>query len=343
MRKLFFCALLFMSSSALYAQKALFDSVFTLVKEKSIFAANVNWDTITPKVYAQFNAAPADSISSIFPAFALLMQEMKDVHSGMSYKGKGYGNPDTYALVRSKVTKEMKEAYQKGYGDLHTAILDGGYGYIAVPEALIQHTEDMQQVFKEITLLAQRLSDSLYKLQNMHPKGIIIDLRLNTGGSTPAIIGGLASLFQDGMCFSFVKGDKSRENIVFKKGNLFYDTTQITRMNLGKVPKGKVKVAVLISGFTTSAGEHTAIALKSLPNTRFFGSPTRGQITGNETIFLRKDLVISLSTAWAEDGIGRRYMTDVVPDETIGEGADFEQLNNDKSVQAAIKWLAAKK
>ncbi len=343
MRKLLSFALLLMISTVAHAQKVLFDSLFTLVKEKSIFTHTVNWDTITPKVYARFNAAPADSIESIFPAFALLMQEMKDVHSGMSYKGKGYGNPDTYALVKSKVTKEMKEAYKKGYGDLHTAILDGGYGYIAVPEAIIQQTEDMQQAFKDITVLAQRLSDSLCKLQNQRLKGIVIDLRLNTGGSTPAIIGGLASLFQDGTCFSFAKGDKSKEEIRFEKGNLFYDTTQITRMNLGKVPKGKVKIAVLISGFTTSAGEHTAIALKSLPNTRFFGSPTRGQITGNETIFLRKDLVISLSTAWAEDGLGRKYMTEVTPDEVIGEGADFEQLNNDKSVQAAIRWFGTKK
>ncbi|MBV8256048.1 MAG: S41 family peptidase [Chitinophaga sp.] len=343
MRKLLSCALLLMCTTALHAQKTLFDSVFTMVKERSIFSQSANWDSIAPKVYQRYHATASDSVEAIFPAFGLLLKELKDMHSGMSYKGQGYGNPDAYAFVRSKISKEMKDAYKKGYGELRTTVLDGRYGYITIPETSITPSEDMQAAFRDITVFAQHLSDSLWMLQSKPLKGIIIDLRLNGGGSTPAMIGGIASLFADGVCFTFSKLGNIKEEMIFKNGNLFYDTMQITRLNEYSVSPRKVKVAVLISGFTASAGEHTAIALKAIKNTRFFGSPTRGQITGNETIFLRKDLTLSLSSAWAEDGVGKRYMVDVVPDEVITDGADFEHLNNDKSVQAAIKWFGSRK
>ncbi|NML38827.1 hypothetical protein HHL17_16595 [Chitinophaga sp. G-6-1-13] len=339
MRKLFFCVLLSLCATTLSAQKTLFDTVFTLVKERSVYKQRVNWDSLTPAIYRQLDVTKADSAEAVLSTFGTLMQALKDMHSSMSYKGKVNGNPDAWAFVNSKITPEMREAVKKGYDRLRIAMLPGNYGYISIPAAGIEATEDMQVAVEKMTAIAQRISDSLCTLQSKPLNGLIIDLRLNTGGSTPALIGGMAAVLQDGLCFAFSTSGNAREEMRLKDGNLFYDTLQMTKLKNLSRPKKAVKVAVLISGYTTSAGEHAAIALKGSSHTRFFGSPTRGQITGNETIFLRKDVTLSLSTAWAEDKTGRKYMVDVVPDVLVPAGADFEHLDNDKSVQAAIRWF----
>ncbi|WP_343746357.1 S41 family peptidase [Chitinophaga sp.] len=343
MRKLFFCVLLSMSATSLYAQKTLFDTVFTLVKTKSVYAQHVNWDSLTPLVYQKMDVTKADSVAAVLEAFGPLMQALKDMHSSMSWKDKVNGNPDAWAFVDSKITPEMRDAANKGYSRLRTAMLPGGYGYISIPAAGIKPTEDMQAAIEKMSAIAQGISDSLCVLQTKSLKGLIIDLRLNGGGSSPALIGGLSPVLDNGLCFAFAKKNNDREEMRLKDGNLFYDTLQIIKLKKTCPLKKAVKVAVLISGYTTSAGEHAAIALKGSHRARFFGSPTRGQISGNETIFIRKDVTLSLSTAWAEDNAGRRYMVDVAPDVVVPDGADFEHLDNDKSVQAAIRWFTTGK
>ncbi|RAJ05526.1 peptidase S41-like protein [Chitinophaga skermanii] len=343
MKKLLLSLAFITTATGLQAQHKLFDSVFTLIQTKSVYANTVNWDSIKPVVYKQIDDTKADSIEAFIPAVNKLLQSLGDMHSSIAYKGQYSGNPDAYAYVRKKIDSVTLKAAYKGLGSLHTVLLKGNYGYINIPVAGVEPTEDMNAAIQQINGIAQSIADSLSTLLKQPLKGLIVDLRLNGGGSSPALVGGLAALLPAGTCFAFSNYNASKDAMVLKNGSLFYDTLQMTRLtNVPTVPK-KLPVAVLINGYTTSAGEHVAIALKTVPRYKFFGTPTRGQITGNESIFLRKDLVLSLSTAWAEDGLGRKYPVDVQPDVFITKGFNFEDKTKDSCILAAIEWFKTSK
>lgn len=343
MKKLLVSAASIMLSIGLQAQHKLYDSLFNLIKTRSVYTQHVNWDSLQPIADRQIDHSKTDSIEAFLPAVELLLRSLKDMHSGLSYKGRHYGNPDAIGYVRRKIDTSSYQAAQKGLARLRTELLHGRYGYICIPAAGIEATEDMAKAIQEINTIAQSIADSLCRIQQQPLKGLIMDLRLNGGGSSPALIGGMAALLQEGVCFAFARNDAPKEALQFRNGNLFYDSVQMTHFTPPCHPANKLPVAVLINGYTTSAGEHAAIALKSNPRSKFFGSATRGQITGNETIFIRKDLILHLSTAWAEDNAGRKYPVDVQPDVLITKGYNFEDLNKDSCIQAAITWFKTSK
>ena len=75
-------------------------------------------------------------------------------------------------------------------------------------------------------------------------------------------------------------------------------------------------VAVLIGQGTVSAGEFTAISFRGRPNTRFFGKPSWGLSTNNESFLLSDGAIINLTTSIAVDRTGQEYGGSILPDIT---------------------------
>jgi len=135
-------------------------------------------------------------------------------------------------------------------------------------------------------------------LIELKAKGVdkwIVDLRFNGGGNVEPMISGLAPLIGEG----FIGGAIDRENQIreftIEKGQ-FYNWGRLTcEMNNSPSISSDEKVAVLLSRYTISSGELTAVAFKGRNNTVFIGEETAGYTTGNGYDQISEELVLVIS------------------------------------------------
>jgi hypothetical protein len=88
---------------------------------------------------------------------------------------------------------------------------------------------------------------------------------------------------------------------------------------------------VLIDCRVASSGEATAISFMGRPNTRFFGTPTRGLSTTTAGFLLSDGATLALTTGFMADRNLVKYGRPVMPDEVI--------IGSDQVTQGAIEWL----
>jgi hypothetical protein len=91
------------------------------------------------------------------------------------------------------------------------------------------------------------------------------------------------------------------------------------------------RVGVLIDCRVASSGEATAISFVGRPDTRFFGTPTRGLSTSNRGFALSDGATLVLTTSFMADRNLVKYGRPVMPDEIIG--------SPDEGTRRAIEWL----
>lgn len=94
---------------------------------------------------------------------------------------------------------------------------------------------------------------------------------------------------------------------------------------------------------TASSGEIVAISLKGRPVTRFFGEPTYGATTGNQSYLISGTSYLTIAGSAETDRNNVVYRPNVLPDELIAGGDNFADLRQDAKVSAALKWLRTAK
>jgi hypothetical protein len=307
------------------AVKATLIKVFEAVKQSSVYRHQVNWDEL------ETNVLKESSSSLGFKDFKrrvkLLFSSIGDKHAALFINGKSIRAIDTPMVVlRSALVGQLKRTHP----ELHTQTLENKYGYILVPS---NSTKDNLQK------LAQAIQDSLCKLMSERPDGIIIDLRVNEGGSIYPLFTGLHQLIGDGVFGAFTNFDgTSKTNWKLKKGKFYQREKIVASVKPNCSGSKKIKVAVLLSQITASAGEMLAIALKGRKNTIFIGEKTYGLTTGNVT-FRIDGYLLALSASFTEDRTGKIYRSSVIPDIEMIEGDNFSDISKDKKVLEAIKWF----
>ncbi|WP_286754171.1 MULTISPECIES: S41 family peptidase [Sphingobacterium] len=330
------------SKQECYSQKnKILDTVINEIKLNSIYKAKVNWDKFIPELYNSINPEASDSINSILPAIEKLYTKLEDYHGLFSYKGR-----IIKAIYESRQSTNndstiYKYALDEKYA-FRTKIIQNKYGYLAVPsiQLPIEDFMDQESICKKVSEMAQRLQDSLNVLSSNQLKGIIIDLRLNLGGTYSIIISGLSSLLGNGTIFSIIKGNSS--SIILKNiDNHIYQGDELISVTKKEHDFKKIKIAILIGPFVSSAGEQAALAFKGTDNTIFIGEKTKGFASMTELVKLSKDLFYTYSTAFIKDNKGLCYETFVSPDLEIKGGDNYEDISNDSKVKAALKWFKA--
>lgn len=322
------------------AQKPLLDSIIHIFQTQSIYRNSVNWDSLKPQLYRNIDYAKTDDVMAVVPAYVKLAKALNITHGGLNYKGKSYGAINKgFAAMAKRIPDTIRTIAQNKKYNFRTIIIDQSYGYISIPSVGIQYSNDMDKVKQALKKKANVIQDTLCKLNITGLKGIILDLRLNGGGSSVAMIGGLNSLYNEGLLFSFVMAGGKEQKVVKAKDYIIFNKDTLVKLK-SKCPRlNKVKLAVLISPYTTSAGEQIAISLEGRKNTIFIGERSRGMTTGIETIPLRKNLILDYATSYIMDRYGNTYTHGVVPDLKIIGKDQFKDLQNDPKVQAALRWF----
>lgn len=308
------------------------DSVLSYARHHSIYRDKVDWAKLTATVKER--SAQAKSVQEAMPTISLIYELLGDFHGFAVYNRKYYRwkaprAPFDTIKYRSLIAK-AKQKHK-----IESRLLQKGYGYLLIPDNNPTHPH-------ETDTLSQQTQDSLTKLQPEKLKGLIIDLRTNGGGNMYPMILGVANLLGDGQFGSFIDPITKQKDAWGIKGKATYaGTDTVCRLQrLGK-PATKLKVALLIGPYTASSGEATTITFMGRKNTRLFGNKTAAYTTANES-FRVFDINVIMAVAVEADRNGNTYYGAITPEQEVNGPDNFENLNQDSKVIAALQWLGAK-
>ncbi|MFL6585536.1 MAG: S41 family peptidase [Luteimonas sp.] len=191
-----------------------------------------------------------------------------------------------------------------------------GVGYVRVP-GVRGSDRDAGRVF------SAALCQAIESHGAAASSGWIVDLRGNGGGAMWPMLAGLRPLLGDVHIGAF----KGRAGASSPWTPRPIDTCSA---DLARSP-----VAVLIGPRTASSGEAVAIAFKGRVETRFFGQPTAGLATSNQTFPLLDGSVMMLTTSVFVDRAGQAYPDGVPPDVPVEAEQD--------AIDIAADWLESQR
>lgn len=187
---------------------------------------------------------------------------MEEAHSCVEDAGAVAGGKHTFLFAPVKDTASYPEHAPE------VAMLEEGILHVVLPG----HT-------------GVKVSDSLYihtvfdwLQEHLDAKGVIVDLRENTGGNMYPMITAVSPLLPDGDVIKF----KSRKRTTPIPLDYVTRSYGLTSESIGKFP-ASTPIAVLTSSHTGSSGEATLLSFRGLDNVKTFGGPSAGYASGNVT------------------------------------------------------------
>lgn len=313
------------------------DSTFAMIKRHGLYKDKLDWENIHNTYYKP--NLEKDSLEAIFPVFSEIFNTMEDKHSMMWHGRTMYNASIDFndSLPRARAT--LRQAENEGQVILMAKRI-GDYGYIRIP--YLRSSND----FEEEVAKSQEIQDMICEIYSDDIKGWILDLRLNGGGDVFPMISGIQQFLGEGVFGSVIENTKTTDWSI-KDGAVYYDDDKAAALKNYCLPETLInaKVAVLISQYTASSGEVTGLAFKGRPNTLFIGERTKGLMTANEVYSLPfgegiepLGIILTLSIGYEQDRNGNQ-MNFLKPDIYLSEDDDFDDLQKDKNVIEAIKWL----
>ena len=294
----------------------------------------VDWQQIYQQYRPQVNAQTSDA--ELFALFAQMIDPLNDGHSSISdgddntfesfqaetessvfrqlthefHQQHLIDNPQHYfAQAFGSVGTVVKQNYLQGA--IKTGALDNmfwgktadGFGYLYLGSMEISADEE-NGVNPAQTLAKVRASMIEMIADLIDVKGLIIDLRLNPGG-TDAIAFEAASFFNNhrlpvfGVQYALANGQLSQTE------SAYLPVAQTARYNQ--------PIAILISEFTHSAAETLALAMRELPNVSLIGSKTAGNLSNKLEKQLPNGWAFSLASDVYRSQDGREFEAEGIP------------------------------
>jgi len=214
---------------------------------------------------------------------------------------------------------------------IKTVMLGSSIGYLRIPSMPYPEKKDADRN-------AQMLNDSLCSLLERKAKGIILDLRLDGGGTMYPMILGVEQLLSQGQVGSFITN--KGQNWYVKGNNFLLDTNIVTSIlpRCG-IDAQNIPVVVLIGPGTGSSGEFFVMSFKGRAKTVLMGSPTAGYITVVAGFPINNAAYMYLSVGYGADRNGEIYKEALRPDIPLSSPDKFNDIENDEKVKAAKQWL----
>lgn len=241
----------------------------------------------------------AKSYEDTYPAIKKALSVCGGKHSMLMTKSESQSTSDSYDEVLPTVSLNGDIAVIKLPDFLGTA--EAGRKYAKVAEDFIHENRD--------------------KI-----KGVVLDLRGNTGGDMGPMATAVSSLLPDGelMYYHYRSYDVP---VTLKDGVISNAGTG--GKSLYPDEKLKVPVAILTDGMTASSGEALTLCFRGLENVKTFGAPTAGYTSVNMLYSLYDGAQMYLTVAFDKARTGEIFKeTSIEPD-----------VATDSSLEAALEWL----
>ncbi len=290
----------------------------------------VDWDQLFDKYRPQIDKQTDQK--QLFKVCCELLQELNDAHVNLIDKsGKQVNrcNSNNFPNATNILSEFSEQAFyaivdsnlkREGFNSLKTSQVIGyaqsdSLGYIRISK--------MAENSKGLSQALDRLKDT---------KGIIIDIRLNSGG-TDHYLYQIAGRFADEKRVGHYKTERVKGTNTMTKAKAWY-----------LKPYGKYQykkpIIILTSDFTASAAEIFVLAMKELPYVRTIGGFTNGATSHMKSIKLSNGWKVTLSNQIA-------YSAGMVNYEGVGIKPDILLSNHieddtDKVLLRAIEELKKK-
>lgn len=241
----------------------------------------------------------AESYEDTYPAIKKALSVCGGKHSMLMTKSESQSTSDSYDEVLPTVSLNGDIAVIKLPDFLGTA--EAGRKYAKVAEDFIHENRD--------------------KI-----KGVVLDLRGNTGGDMGPMATAVSSLLPDGelMYYHYRSYDVP---VTLKDGVISNAGTG--GKSLYPDEKLKVPVAILTDGMTASSGEALTLCFRGLENVKTFGAPTAGYTSVNMLYSLYDGAQMYLTVAFDKARTGEVFEeTRIEPD-----------VVTDSPLEAALEWL----
>lgn len=241
----------------------------------------------------------AESYEDTYPAIKKALSVCGGKHSMLMTKSESQSTSDSYDEVLPTVSLNGDIAVIKLPDFLGTA--EAGRKYAKVAEDFIHENRD--------------------KI-----KGVVLDLRGNTGGDMGPMATAVSSLLPDGelMYYHYRSYDVP---VTLKDGVISNAGTG--GKSLYPDEKLKVPVAILTDGMTASSGEALTLCFRGLENVKTFGTPTAGYTSVNMLYSLYDGAQMYLTVAFDKARTGEIFKeTSIEPD-----------VATDSPLEAALEWL----
>jgi carboxyl-terminal processing protease len=207
-----------------------------------------------------------------------------------------------------------------------TRWLEGGFAYLRIPTWRVPGT-------------AQRVHSALSALQSRNPKGLVIDLRFNTGGYLEDALLSAAPFLGDGAVMQL----QSRSaTVTYSVRALGLEATQgegIKRNTVDFAVAWRTRVVVLTNASTSSAAEVFALALKRA-GVKVVGEQSAGRARyAALPIKLSDGSELRLAVTKNAYPNGDPMPLAVTPDETVKDEPSALARGQDPVLEAGVKAL----
>ena len=177
------------------------------------------------------------------------------------------------------------------------------------------------------TRYADALQRHIAELDAADPVGWMIDLTGNWGGNMWPMLAGLGPLLGEGPLGSFVFPHFPPAVWSYRAGQAWLgDGAQAQASHGGyRLRTPAQPVALLMTARTASSGEAVVIAFSGRPDTRRFGTATRGLTTANDGFPMPDGATLWVTTGTYADQQGRVYGQAIEPDQDVdGDGGQVQ-------------------
>ena len=155
------------------------------------------------------------------------------------------------------------------------------------PYTLKERKQEMNKFVKYVRLKLEKW------LKYKKLKGIIFDFRYHYGGSISPIYYSLVDIFNNSTLYAWSNKKANKKDKVWvnvRNNEIIHDQQFLNdKLNIN------IPIAIIIGNNTASAGEFGAIMFYGRKKTKFFGKRTSGDLSGNKTIKINKDIYIALT------------------------------------------------
>ena len=236
---------------------------------------------------------------------------------------------DTYDAIRKALsvgggkhsmlmTKSESQDTTESYDEvLPTVSLDGDIAIIKLPDFL--GTAEAGQKYAKIA------EDFIHENRDKI-KGVVLDLRGNTGGDMGPMATAVSSLLPDG---ELVYYHYRSYDVPVTLKNGVVSNAGTGGKSLYPEEKLNVPVAILTDDMTASSGEALTLCFRGLERTRTFGAPTAGYTSVNMLYNMYDGAQMYLTVAFDKARTGEIFKeTSIEPD-----------VATDSPLEAALEWL----
>ena len=236
---------------------------------------------------------------------------------------------DTYDAIRKALsvgggkhsmlmTKSESQDTTESYDEvLPTVSLDGDIAIIKLPDFL--GTAEAGQKYAKVA------EDFIHENRDKI-KGVVLDLRGNTGGDMGPMATAVSSLLPDG---ELVYYHYRSYDVPVTLKNGVVSNAGTGGKSLYPDEKLNVPVAILTDDMTASSGEALALCFRGLENTRTFGAPTAGYTSVNMLYNMYDGAQMYLTVAFDKARTG----------EIFKEKPIEPDVATDSPLEAALEWL----